>query len=556
MISLGFDVCWLGLCAEDNAPDRFFDCLSASLDAVDPSLTRDATVPGGECDAPAVEHWVIQLVQALGQRQRDLVLILDDLHYVTSPHIVQALQRLIDYAPAQLHLAFASRSALPLALERLRAQGLVAELDMRDLRFTAEESERFLRQQLGTIDRRDAAAIHELTDGWVAGLQMFAVDLRARRGAGYPVVPVRDSRSFVAYFEREVVGRLATDDLDMLVRMATCQSFCVALCASMLGKHEADIGARLARLEADNFFLAQVSSPDREPWYRIHPLLRETLLERQHQLPESDRRALHAAAWRWFDARGRFDDAVFHAVRAGDEAAAAAMVEACGQTLLARGELSQLSALLRLLPTAQVRLRHGLLVVNAYLQLYARNVDGLRHTLDELTAHDLADPIRAYTLCLLRAGLALQLDEPDSVLDMLPQLWDIPPGADDLAWSSRCNVLSWLFLQRGEYDEVRRLQEDITLRTGAPRSSLFGRYIRATSLHRKGRWSAPAGTCATCCAKRSGRGRPISVLPAWLPACSPTFCTRPAIPRVPAGCWSRALPGSSASRCRMSCCAC
>lgn len=486
LILLGFDVCWLALGAEDNAPDRFFDCLSASLDAVDPSLTRDTTAPRGECDAPAIEHWVIQLVQALGQRQRDLVLILDDLHHVTSPRIIQALQWLIDYAPPPLHLAFASRSALPLALERLRAQGVVAEFDMRDLCFTAEESERFLRQQLGTIDPRDAAAIHELTDGWVAGLQLFAVDLRARRGAGYPVVPVRDARSFVAYFEREVVVRLAPDDLDMLVRMATCQSFCVALCALMLGKQEADISARLARLEADNLFLAQVCSTDREPWYRIHPLLRETLLERLGQLPESGRQALHAAAWRWFDARGRLDDAVFHAVRAGDEAAAAAMVEACGQALLARGELSQLWALLRLLPSEQVRLRHGLLEVKGYLQLYARDVDGLRHTLDELAAHDGADPVRAYTLCLLRAGLALQLDDPDTVLDMLPQLWDIPPGADDLAWSSRSNVLSWLFLQRGEYDEVRRLQDDITLRTGAPRSSLFGRYIRATSLALEG----------------------------------------------------------------------
>lgn len=486
LISLGFDVCWLALGAGDNAPDRFFDGLSASLAAIDPSLTRDTTAPAGECDGPAIEHWIIQLVQALGQRQRDLVLILDDLHHVTSPRIVQALQWLVDYAPPQLHLAFASRSALPLALERLRAQGLVAEFDMRDLCFTAAESERFLRQQLGTVDPRDAAAIHELTDGWVAGLQLFAVDLRARRGAGYPVVPVRDARSFVAYFEREVVGRLAPDDLDMLVRMAACQSFCVALCGSMLGKLDADIGARLARLEADNLFLAQVGGADREPWYRIHPLLRETLLERLGRLPEADRQALHAAAWRWFDVRGRLDDAVFHAVRAGDEAAAAAMVEACGQALLARGELSQLAALLRLLPPAQVRQRHGLLVVQGYLQLYARDVDGLRHTLDDLAAHDAADPLAAYTRCLLRAGLALQLDDPDSVVEMLPQLWDIPPGADDLTWSSRGNVLSWLFLQRGEYDEVRRLQDDITLRTGAPRSTLLGRYIRATSLMQEG----------------------------------------------------------------------
>ncbi len=487
LISLGFDVCWLALGAEDSEPARFFECLAASLAAIDPALARDAAVLAGDCDAAAVEHWVITLVQALSQRPRDLVLVIDDLHHVTAPPIIRALQWLIDYAPPQLHLAFASRSALPLALERLREQGMVAEFDMRDLRFTPAESELFLRQQLGTIEPRDAAAIHELTDGWVAGLQLFAVDLRVRRGAGCPAVPVRDARSFVSYFEREVVDRLAPDDLDMLVRMATCQTFCVTLCAAMLGGLEAEIGGRLATLEADNLFVSQVSSDDREPWYRIHPLLRETLLERLGQLPETERRALHADAWRWFASRGSLEKAVFHAVRAGDEAAAADMVNACGHSLLARGELSQLSTLLRLLPPGQVRQHHGLLVIRAYLQLYARDVDGLRHTLEELTAYDdTPEPLGQYTLCLLRAGMALQLDDTDTVIGMLPQLWDIPADADDLAWSSRSNVLSWMFLQRGEYDEVRRLQHDTALRSGAPRSSLFGRYISAASLALEG----------------------------------------------------------------------
>lgn len=483
LISLGFDVCWLALGAEDNDPARFFECLAASLAAIDPALARDAAVLTGDCDDDAVEHWVITLVQALSQRPRDLVLIIDDLHHVTAPAIIRALQWLIDYAPPQLHPAFASRSALPLALERLREQGMVAEFDMRDLRFTPAESERFLRQQLGAIEPRDAAAIHELTDGWVAGLQLFAVDLRVRRGAGCPLVPVRDARSFVAYFEREVVDRLAPDDLDMLVRMATCQTFCVALCAAMLGGQEAEIGARLATLEADNLFLSQVNGGDREPWYRIHPLLRETLLERLGHLAESERRALHADAWRWFEARDNLEDAVFHAVRAGDDGAAVDMVDARGYALLARGELNQLAALLRLLPADAVRQHHGLLTIRAYLQLYARDVEGMRRTLDELAAHDATPaPVQRYTLCLLRAGLALQLDDPDAVVGMLPQLWDIPAGADDLAWSSRSNVLSWMFLQRGEHDKVRRLQHDTARRSGAPRSSLFGRYIGAVSL--------------------------------------------------------------------------
>ncbi len=64
--------------------------------------------------------------------------------------------------PPQLHVVLASRRALPLSLARLRSQGLATELDLRDLRFSAEESERFLREQLGQIDDSDAQVVHEL----------------------------------------------------------------------------------------------------------------------------------------------------------------------------------------------------------------------------------------------------------------------------------------------------------------------------------------------------------------------------------------------------------
>lgn len=525
LISLGFDVSWLALAAEDNEPTRFFDCLLASLAEIDPGMAREAAVQiGGAHDDDAIEQWVIALVQTLASRERELVLMIDDLHHITDARIYRALQCLLDYAPAHLHLALSSRSALPLALEALRAQGLLTEIDMRDLRFTAEESLRFLEEQLGTIAPRDAAALHELTDGWVAGLQLFAVDLRARRGAGYPLTKVRDPRAFAAFFEREVLGLLAPDDLALLTRMATCHRFCADLCAAMPGEAETPsrIGDRLARLESDNLFITQVDSLDSDVWYRIHPLLRETLLARLEpakndmaDLSDSDAaqaanktvaadgtnspgddhgpcahgaaRELHAAAWRWFDRRGHVDDAVYHAVRAGDADAAATMVEECGHALLKRGELPQLLALVRRLPRQQHYSRFGLLALVSFLQLYMRDVDGLRRSLEHLEPLcDRTNAVQQYIVCLLRAGRAVQVDDPDSVLGMLPALWAIPPEADDLWWTARRNVLSWLFILRGEYDEARRLQDDTERRSSVPRSSLFGRYITAMSLVMEG----------------------------------------------------------------------
>jgi LuxR family maltose regulon positive regulatory protein len=502
LLSLGFDVSWLALSAEDNEPTRCFDCLVASLAGADAAIARDAArLTGSAEDDDAIEQWVIAVVQALSQRERELVLMIDDLHHITDARIFRALQWLLDYAPPQLHLALSSRSALPLALEPLRAQGSLTEIDMRDLRFSAEESERFLCEQLGTISPRDAAALHALTDGWVAGLQLFSVDLRARQGGDYPLTQVRDPRAFAAYFEREVLGRLAPEDLALLTRMAACQSFCADLCAAMPGEHEtpARIAQRLARLEADNLFITQTGRDDREIWYRLHPLLRETLLGRLEKDaagvpdpaaahgPRTALQHLHAAARCWFERHGHLDDAVYHAVRAGEADAAAQMVEACGHAMLKRGELPQLLSLMRRLPDAQIHCRFGLLALVCFLQLYMRNVEALAENLVRLEALcDQTDAAQPYILCLLRAGRAVQLDDPDTVVRMLPILWTIPPQADDLWWAARCNVLSWLFILRGEYDEARRLQEDTERRSSAPRSALFGRYITAMSLVMEG----------------------------------------------------------------------
>lgn len=479
MISLGYDVCWLSLAAEDNEPARFLDYLLASIAEADPAAAREASqVVAAGHDEAEIELWAITLVQGLARRQRELVLMIDDLHHVSDPAILLALQWLLEYAPPQLHVALASRTALDLSMERLRLQNQLAEFDMRDLRFSPEESARYLRDQLGNIPGSDAAALHELTDGWVAGLQLFAIGLRTRQAGSYPVTQVRDARAFASFFEREVLVRLAPDDLDMLTRVAICQRFCVPLCAEILGQPDAVAGikARVTRMVADHLFITVVGSHDNETWYRIHPLLRETLLGYLAARDEAEIRALHATAWRWFDARGHLDEAVLHAVSAGEPDAAAKLVEGRAQALLVGGELSQVAGLLRMLPQEQVRRSFRLHVAHAYMLLYARDFDSLRRSLDEMDAQRASvGTVGCYTVSLLRAGMALQLDDIDTAAALLPEIWNPPPEAGDFTWLARANALSWLLIQRGEHDLARGILEEADLRSRSPRSRQFGR---------------------------------------------------------------------------------
>ncbi|MCA0243493.1 MAG: LuxR C-terminal-related transcriptional regulator [Proteobacteria bacterium] len=491
LLTLNYDVAWLSLASEDDGAARFLDCLVASLAEVDPALVADA-VPllGRDSGDSALEHVAITLVQAIGARARELVLMLDDLQQLGDPGVHRVLQWLLDYAPPNLHLAIGSRHALPLSLGRLRAHGELAEFDLRDLRFSADETERFLREQLGDIGAHNAKALHRLTDGWVAGLQLFVLDLKGRSDGGYAAVQLRDARAFADYFESEVLQRMAADDLALLVRAAVCSRFCASLLAALTDHPRAlaQMTTRLARLDHDNLFIQQVGSDDAQSWYRLHPLLREVLLQRTAALPEAERRALHGAAWRWLDAHGQIDEAVRHAVQAGDTAAAAELVERAAPPLIARRELSALSVLMHRLP-AEVAARSNVLrLVDLQLQLYARKLDAMEQNLRHLDAQaDRLSRQQRYNVALMRAGMAIQRDDTDALAAMAPELLSIPADADLWFQLGQRRILAWMHMYRDEHPRARELLAEAEhLDVGSARGQL-GRNLLGLSYLLEGR---------------------------------------------------------------------
>lgn len=491
LLALDFDVAWLSVAAEDNELMRFVGCLLASIAVVDDDAVREAALlVGRDCSEAILEHCVITVVEALSTRQRDLVLIIDDVQLLDDIRIHPVLQWLLEYAPPNLHLAFGTRTAPPLSLARPRAQDLVSEFDLKDLRFSAEESERFLREHLGHIDRRDAQVLHELTDGWVAGLQLFAIDLQAKRGAGYARVQVRDAQAFASYFEQEVLVNLAAEDLELLTRASACNRLCASLCATLMNQPHAvaSMTSRLARLDRDNLFISQVSSHDHESWYRVHPLLREVLATRLEGVSEAERRALHARAWRWFELRGHLDEAVRHAVHAADQQAAADIVEACAVDMMGRGELAQLANLMRRLPAEQVQARFALRLVTAYLSMYARDLGSLKAALLQLEAgQDTISTHERFAVRLLRGALAMQRDDTDAVRALQPELQAIPDDSRAFAFAGRAHLLAWMHMYEGEYEAARAVLGEGARHNTAPARRLVGRALEGMSLALEGR---------------------------------------------------------------------
>jgi len=478
--ALGFDMAWITLDADDNDISRWFDHVLGTLSQTSPAMTREAALLDGRgVDSEAIERSIVALVRGIAAYPRELVLAFDDLHHITDLRVREAMQWLLDYAPPNLHVVLASRSAVPFSLGRLRDQGLVLELDLRDLRFTAEESARFLAAQLGSLDPRDARLLHELTDGWVAGLQLFATHWKRRkqRPSGLSLAEdfvranVLDAGAFADYFEREVLSRLAPDEAQLLVRVAACERFCASLCVALGGPARpagmaddaalARVVTLLNRLESDNLFIEPVDGPDRESWFRLHPLLRETLAERFRASGDAAQRAVHDAAWQWFRDHRMLPEAVRHAVLAGAPGIAADFVQRYAHTLVARGEIRKVNSLMHQLPAEEIAARVPLRLITAQLRLYAHELDTAGDLLARLDAdipHD--DSLERDRLTQLQFMHAVQCDDTSRAQALQPRMEQAGERGGALAVGSRKNLLSWLYMHLGDFDRARRIHAE------------------------------------------------------------------------------------------------
>jgi LuxR family maltose regulon positive regulatory protein len=98
------------------------------------------------------------------------LLVLDDYHIITTSAIHNHLAFLLYHMPPQIHLVIVSRSDPSLPLPRLRAQGLMAEIRVDDLRFMPQEAAAFLNTAIGLgLSDDDIAALESHTGDAIIG---------------------------------------------------------------------------------------------------------------------------------------------------------------------------------------------------------------------------------------------------------------------------------------------------------------------------------------------------------------------------------------------------
>ncbi|TXT53588.1 MAG: ATP-dependent transcriptional regulator [Candidatus Thorarchaeota archaeon] len=430
---------WLSLDEKDNDPTRFLRYLGAALTQAAPDLV--APPPGGP--STSFEAVLVPLINQLAERIAPLVLVFDDYHLVANPTIDEALVFLIDNAPPTLHLVVATRADPSFPLPRWRARRQLLEIRADDLRFTPDETAAFLRATLDLeLNQRDLAALDAQAEGWIAALQLVAISLRGQADASSFVEALSGShRHVLDYLVQEVLQRQAPAVRSFLLRTSILERFSAALCDGVLDADQVSARQVLAQLEQDNLFL--VPMDDQRRWYRYHRLFRDFLRARLEMERPDLAPVLHRRAARWYAENDTTDDAVHHALAAGDHELAATLIASAYPSMLQQGEVATLKRWVEALPVSLRRSDPALMLAHAWTRVVTLDVDDMEDCLADLeelveTKADLTPEERAAgrgEILTLRTSHAFSTGDMEATIEYAEQALAQLPEADGVVRS-------------------------------------------------------------------------------------------------------------------------
>ncbi|HJY62046.1 MAG TPA: hypothetical protein VJ418_37170, partial [Streptosporangiaceae bacterium] len=379
----GRPVAWLSLDVGDNDPARFWRHVVAALGQARPGIGELAGPGLGPLEASSPDGLVMALINELAAdpREDEVLLVLDDYHLIDSQPVHGSLLFLLEHLPPGLRMVLASRSDPPLPLARLRAGGQLAELRAAELRFAADEAAALLREAIGAdLPGAAVAALTARTEGWAAGLQLAGLSLRGQADtAGFVAAFSGSHRYVLDYLTGEVLERQNPQVREFLLETSVLERLTGELCDAVTGR--AGSQAMLADIERAGLFLVPLDEV--RGWWRYHHLFADLLRARLQAEQPGRVQALHRAAAAWCEEHDLADDAVRHALAAGEAAWAARLVERHVEELLGRSEGVTLRRWLSALPAESVRARPRLYLAQAYAAAQGFQLEALEALLDD-----------------------------------------------------------------------------------------------------------------------------------------------------------------------------
>ncbi|UCD43016.1 MAG: NACHT domain-containing protein, partial [Chloroflexota bacterium] len=314
-----YKIAWFSIDEGDNDPTHFLTYLITALNRIEGGKIAVGEGSLGMLQSsqpPTAELILTQLINEIADLPDKIILVLDDYHLIDTQLIQDALNFLLENLPPQLHLVVATREDPPLPLPRFRARDQITELRAVDLRFTPTEAAEFLNQVMGLdLSDQNINALESRTEGWIAGLQLAAISMQGHAdAAGFIESFTGSHRLVLDYLIEEVLDRQSARVQSFLLQTSILDKLKSDLCDAVTGRDDSQ--QTLEYLDQANLFIIPLD--DERQWYRYHHLFAGLLHQRLEQTQSEQVSILQSRASEWFQINGLPDEAIVHALRAGN----------------------------------------------------------------------------------------------------------------------------------------------------------------------------------------------------------------------------------------------
>ncbi len=314
---------WLAIDETDNDFIFFLRHFIAALRRIIPEAcpeTVKLVYSKGEVVADSIS---LVLTNELSELPQRFVMVFDDFHHASCPQLQKLLTGWLRHWPLPMHLVIISRTQPPLALSGLKGQGKINDIRSRDLRFSPQEAEDYIR----LMTKRDPgekpiADLLNYTEGWVAGLKLVSIALN-QTSADQDIESVLSlgKQDIFGYLADEVFDRMTAPMQRFLMKVSILNDFCVSLCLALVDEDDLDESVKylLDNIHNVDLFITALQGKEEcnEDWFRMHHLMRNLLQKRLLiSFNPEQVRALHLRAANWHIGCNQFNQALEHALKA------------------------------------------------------------------------------------------------------------------------------------------------------------------------------------------------------------------------------------------------
>lgn len=341
-------IAWLSLDPSDDDPGSFLSYLLAALQCKHPQFGREILDVISSGHLPPSHALSTALINEFMRLHDRFILVLDDFHTVQDHRILEVLERILAHPLPRLHLVLITREDPPLPLAGLRAKNLLTELRAKDLRFTAQETNQFMKEVMSlSLSETDISELNRKTEGWIAGVQLAGLSIQDQTDPSRFIKELRGSHRFIlSFLTEQVLDHQPVELQTFLHQTSILTKLTGDLCDAVTGR--CDGHETLEQLHAANLFLIPLDENKR--WYRYHHLFSDLLSDPADKSRQRISPHAHQRASDWYAQQGMVSEAVHHALAAENFNGAIELLEAHAMELIMQGYAKTVNTWVEVIP--------------------------------------------------------------------------------------------------------------------------------------------------------------------------------------------------------------